>query len=62
MLQIQMVLESQNLEPGAIYFEITMVLNEKNQVYHDTILMFLGLPSRSAVLMSILSDTQATIL
>lgn len=62
MLQIQMLLESQNLEPGAIYFEITMVLNEKNQVYHDTILMFLGLPSRSAVLMSILSDTQATIL
>ncbi len=62
MLQIKMLLESQNLEPGAIYFEITMVLNEKNQVYHDTILMFLGLPSRSAVLMSILSDTQATIL
>ncbi len=34
------ICESQNLEPGAIYYEITLVLKAKNHVYHNTILRF----------------------
>ncbi len=54
------VWESQHFEPGAIYYEITIVLKVKNQVYYNAILSFtsfLVLLADSPVLMSILRQS-----